>query len=72
MTTERNENVIGSLIGTYVWHDSDHKWSGIAGIGFEMPEEGIRSADDGPLTPHEDVAAWLASWGGKREKEPPR
>ena len=35
-------------------------------------EEGIRSADEGPLVPHDDVEAWLESWGKKREKGPPR
>lgn len=35
-------------------------------------EEGIRSADGGPLVPQEDVESWLKSWGGKREKEPAR
>ncbi len=35
-------------------------------------EEGLKAADEGPLVSHEEVSAWLNSWGSKREKAPPK
>jgi predicted transcriptional regulator len=35
-------------------------------------EEGVRAADEGDLFSHDDVSAWLNSWGSKREKAPPK
>jgi len=32
----------------------------------------IDELDAGTGVAHEDVAAWLASWGGKRERKPPQ
>jgi predicted transcriptional regulator len=34
-------------------------------------QEGIEAADAGDLAPHEDVAAWVASWGTEAEKPAP-
>jgi predicted transcriptional regulator len=35
-------------------------------------EEGLRAADDGRLIDHDPVESWLASWGGRKEKGPPK
>jgi predicted transcriptional regulator len=43
-----------------------HEWQ-VASI-----EEGIRAADAGEVIEHEDVKAWLSSWGRARERRPPR
>jgi len=34
--------------------------------------EGIAAADAGQLIPHEDVKAWLNSWGTENELPPPQ
>jgi predicted transcriptional regulator len=34
-------------------------------------EEGVADADAGRLVDHEDVAAWLATWGTRRKASPP-
>ena len=34
-------------------------------------EEGIRDADAGRVVPHDDVAAWVRSWGKPDESSPP-
>jgi predicted transcriptional regulator len=35
-------------------------------------EEGVHAAEHGRLVEHEVVDEWLASWGGGKEKKPPR
>jgi len=35
-------------------------------------DEGIRSADAGQLIAHEDVIAWVQSWGGPNELPTPK
>ena len=35
-------------------------------------QEGLRDLDDGRIVSHEDVSAWLRSWGKARERKPPR
>jgi predicted transcriptional regulator len=35
-------------------------------------DEGIRAADEGRVAEHDDVAAWVASWGGPDEKPTPK
>jgi predicted transcriptional regulator len=34
--------------------------------------EGEADADAGRVVPHEEVAAWLATWGTPDEKPPPK
>ena len=34
--------------------------------------DGIKSADAGDLVEHEQVEAWLSTWGTKREAQPPK
>jgi RHH-type transcriptional regulator, rel operon repressor / antitoxin RelB len=38
----------------------------------EAIEQGIRAADEGDLHRHEDVKAWVRSWGTRRELKRPR
>jgi len=33
---------------------------------------GLKELDEGRGVPHKDVATWLRSWGGKRERKAPR
>jgi RHH-type transcriptional regulator, rel operon repressor / antitoxin RelB len=33
---------------------------------------GVRELDEGRGVGHNDVSAWLRSWGGKRERKAPR
>jgi len=35
-------------------------------------DEGIRAADQGRVAKHDDVAAWVASWGSPDEKPMPK
>ena len=35
-------------------------------------DEGIKEADDGKLIPHEDVVAWVRSWGSPDELPMPK
>ena len=35
-------------------------------------QAGVAELDAGRGVPHEDVAAWLGSWGRKRERKAPR
>jgi predicted transcriptional regulator len=35
-------------------------------------EEGVRAADEGRTAAHEDVAAWVKSWGSPEELPPPK
>lgn len=35
-------------------------------------EAGLRELDQRRSVPHREVAAWLRSWGGKRERKAPR
>lgn len=35
-------------------------------------EEGIRDADAGRVASHEDVVAWVRSWGQADERPPPK
>lgn len=35
-------------------------------------QAGVKEVDDGRGVAHKDVAAWLRSWGGKRERKAPR
>jgi predicted transcriptional regulator len=35
-------------------------------------DEGIRAADEGRVAEHDDVAAWVASWGQPDEKPTPK
>ena len=35
-------------------------------------DEGIRAADAGQVVPHEDVAAWVQSWGHPTELPMPK
>ena len=35
-------------------------------------QAGVRELDEGRGVAHKDVATWLRSWGGKRERKPPR
>ena len=35
-------------------------------------EEGIKAADEGRVVAHEDVAAWVDSWGSPDELPPPK
>lgn len=35
-------------------------------------QAGVKELDDGRGVAHKDVAAWLRSWGGKRERKAPR
>ena len=44
------EQVIKDFVEVQAWH--------LAAI-----DEGIRAADAGPVVPHDDVAAWVRSWG---------
>ena len=34
-------------------------------------EAGLKELDEGRRVPHKDVATWLRSWGGKRERKAP-
>lgn len=34
-------------------------------------DEGLKDADEGRVVAHEDVAAWLQSWGRPDERPPP-
>lgn len=34
-------------------------------------EAGLKELDDGRGVPHKNVATWLRSWGGKRERKVP-
>ena len=34
-------------------------------------EAGLKELDAGRRVPHKDVATWLRSWGGKRERKAP-
>ena len=34
-------------------------------------EAGLEELDEGRGVPHRDVATWLRSWGGKRERKAP-
>jgi predicted transcriptional regulator len=38
---------------------------------FEAIEEGLRDADAGRVVPHEDVVAWVESWGRRDERPMP-
>ena len=44
----------------------DNEWQ------IEAIEEGLRSADAGDLHAHDDVMAWVKSWGTKRELKRPK
>ncbi len=35
-------------------------------------QAGVKEVNDGRGVAHKDVAAWLRSWGGKRERKAPR
>ena len=35
-------------------------------------QKGLSELDEGRGVPHKDVANWLRSWGGKRERKAPR
>jgi RHH-type transcriptional regulator, rel operon repressor / antitoxin RelB len=35
-------------------------------------QAGLKELDEGRGVPHKDVATWLRSWGGKRERKAPR
>jgi predicted transcriptional regulator len=35
-------------------------------------QAGMRELDEGRGVAHKNVAAWLRSWGDKRERKPPR
>jgi predicted transcriptional regulator len=35
-------------------------------------QAGVRELDEGRGVVHNDVSAWLRSWGGKRERKAPR
>ena len=35
-------------------------------------DEGLKAADEGRVVPHEDVAAWVKSWGGPNELPMPK
>ena len=37
----------------------------------EAVRQGIRSAEQGRTVAHDDVAAWVNSWGSKRERKRP-
>jgi predicted transcriptional regulator len=39
---------------------------------LEHIEAGMRDLDEGKFIPHEDVVAWLESWGTDHELPPPR
>ena len=45
---------------------ADNEWQ------VEAIEEGIRAADSGDVHEHEDVKAWVRSWGARRELKRPR
>ncbi len=38
---------------------------------FAAIEEGLRDADAGRVVPHEDVVAWVESWGRSDERPMP-
>ena len=38
---------------------------------FAAIEEGLRDAEAGRVVPHEDVAAWVESWGSPDERPMP-
>jgi predicted transcriptional regulator len=42
-----------------------HEWQ------VEAIKEGIRDAEGGRLVDHDEVDAWLASWGTRRRASPP-
>ncbi len=46
----------------------------VAAESWQLDEiqAGMRELDEGRGVAHKDVAAWLRSWGGKRERKPPR
>ncbi|MGH7074740.1 MAG: CopG family ribbon-helix-helix protein [Stellaceae bacterium] len=35
-------------------------------------DEGLKAADEGRVVAHEDVAAWVRSWGGPNEQPKPK
>lgn len=35
-------------------------------------QSGLTELDEGRGVPHKEVATWLRSWGGKRERKAPR
>lgn len=39
---------------------------------LDQIQEGLKELDKGLGVPHKDVAAWLRSWGKKRERKAPR
>jgi predicted transcriptional regulator len=48
------EQAIKDFVAVQAWH--------LAAI-----DEGVRAADAGRVVPHEDVAAWVRSWGNPDE-----
>jgi len=55
--------VIEKALEDYVAHQAWH----VAAV-----KKGIADADAGLLIPHDEVAAWVESWGTKHEKPRPR
>jgi predicted transcriptional regulator len=63
-STERTRaKVAAEAIGKYL---DDNAWQ------IEAIEEGIRSAEAGPLYAHDQVEQWVKAWGTKSERKLPR
>lgn len=39
---------------------------------LDQIQAGVKELDEGRGVAHKDVAGWLRSWGGKRERKAPR
>ena len=39
---------------------------------LDQIQTGVKELDEGRGISHQDVSAWLRSWGGKRERKAPR
>ncbi len=63
-STERSRaKVAADAIGKYL---EDNAWQ------IDAIEEGIRSADQGPMYSQDSVEQWVKAWGTRRERKLPR